>query len=120
MRGAGPEGPGAYSLRVYSLSARRIVAEREMTRNDETARLLAPTWTSDGTAIIVFDRDTDGLRILGPELRDVDRIAPPGGMEISPYLQPVGDKLLALLGRHDSRDTLWRLDLKTRRWKKLY
>jgi hypothetical protein len=120
VRGAGPEGPGAYSLRVYSLSARRIVAEREMTRSDETARLLAPTWTADGTALVVFDQDTGGLRILGPELRDVDRIAPPGSMEISAGFESVGDKLLAFLGRHDSRDTLWRLDLKTRRWKKLY
>jgi hypothetical protein len=114
------EGPAAYSLRVYSLDDQRVIAEKEMARTEGTALILDPTWTADGKNLVVFDRDTGSLRLLGPELRDLDRITLPRGLKVSRGMQAVDNKILVTLDSDGHRDSLWRLDLTTKRWKRLY
>jgi hypothetical protein len=118
--GAGrPQGPEAYVLRVYSLDDGRVVAEKEMTRTEGTGNLLHPGWTADGKALVVFDRDSGSFKFLGPTLDEVDRIPPPRAMEPYGPIQAVAQRILVENGL-GSPNTFWRLDLTTKRWKRLY
>jgi hypothetical protein len=119
IRAARPEGPEAYVLRVYSLDDGRVVAEKEMTRTEGTGNLLHPGWTADGKALVVFDRDSGSFKFLGPTLDEVDRIPPPRAMEPYGPIQAVAQRILVENGL-GSPNTFWRLDLTTKRWKRLY
>jgi Tol biopolymer transport system component len=119
VREARPEGSGAYVLRVFSLDDGRVVAEKEMTQAEGTANLLRPVWAADGSALVVFDRDAGSIRILSQELRDVDRITPPRAIRPYATIEAVDHRILVEDDLNDP-NILWRVDLKTKRWKRLY
>jgi hypothetical protein len=88
-----------------------------MTAKEPAALLMQPAWLAGGRGLVVLDREARGLRILGPDLSEVETVSLPRGLDDPAGLSAVGNA--ALVG--DSRtDTLWRLDLKTKRWKRLY
>jgi ABC-type transport system involved in multi-copper enzyme maturation permease subunit len=111
------KGPDAYVLSLYSLTAKRIVAEKVMTDSEATARLYSPAWTADGARLLVLDRAANGLRVLGPDLNEEKRIAFPESLRVPVGLHIVGANALV---EDDQTDTLWRLDLKTGSWKKIF
>jgi Tol biopolymer transport system component len=110
-------GPDAYFLAVYSLAQQKTITERVMTKSESSARLYSPSWTADGAKIVVIDREANGLRILGPDLGEIVRIAFPHRLATPADLQVVGDQ--ALVGDNDT-DSLWRCDLVKKTWKRLY
>jgi hypothetical protein len=110
-------GPDVYVLAVYSLAANRTVAEKVMTKNEASALLFWPSWTADGAELLVLDREANGLRILGPDLNEVKRIALPASIRIPVGLHVVGDQALV---EDDQTDSLWRLNLGKESWKKIY
>ena len=110
-------GPDVYVLSVFSLADDRTVAEKVMTKSESSALLFWPSWTTDGAKLLVLDRETNGLKVLDRELREVDRIALPAWMTSPVGLQVVGDQALV---EDDKTDSLWRFDLGKKRWKKLY
>ena len=110
-------GPFVYVLTVYSVAAGEFVAEREMTRVESTAQQFSATWMADGSRLIILDREENALRILGPDLRDLDRIALPAFWRPPFGVMLVGDKALV---EGENPDSLWRCDLATKRWKRIY
>lgn len=109
--------PFVYVLNVFSLAAGKIVAERAMTKVETVAQHYSLSWTADGTGLVILDVEAKALRILGPDLRDLERIDLPSGIT-----QPVGGMIVgdkALLEDYGN-DSLWRCDLKTKRWKRIY
>jgi hypothetical protein len=112
-----PGGASAFWLVVYSRTAGRIVAQRSMTAKEPAALLLQPAWLADGRRLVVLDRDARGLKVLGPDLSEAGAIAFPRGLDDPASLSAVGNVALV----EDNRtDMLWRLDLGTKRWKRLY
>ncbi len=109
-------GPDAFILAVYSLAAGETVAERVMTKRESSAYLYWPSWTADNAKLLVIDR-TNGLTVFDRKLREVDRIALPAWLTTPAGLCVVGDKALI---EDNKDDSLWRLDLVKKSWKKLY
>ncbi len=110
-------GPDAYFLVVYSLAQQKTIVERVMTKSEASARLYSPSWTADGSKIVVIDREADSLRILGADLGEIERIVFPHRLATPTDLQVVGSQ--ALVGDNDT-DSLWRCDLAKKSWKRLY
>ena len=125
VRKAQAEGPDAYVLAIYSLADHKTVAEKVMTKSESEALFFLPAWTADGARLLVLDRGTNDLVVVGDqvlkvfdqELREVDRIALPARMKSAAGLVVVGDQALI---EDDKTDSLWRLDLGKKSWKKLY
>lgn len=110
-------GPFVYVLNIYSMADGKIVAERAMTKAEPAAQLYAPSWTADGTRLVILDREANALRILGPDLRDIDRIDIPRWLTTPVRLIVLDNR--ALVADNDT-NTLWRCDLAKKTWKKLY
>lgn len=110
-------GPFIYVLNIYSMAAGKIVAERVMTKAEPAAQLYSPCWTADGSKLVILDREANALRILGPDLRDIDRIDIPGWLTTPVGLIVLGNR--ALVEDNDT-NTLWRCDLVKKTWKRLY
>ncbi len=110
-------GLDAYVLDVLSVSAGKSVAEGAMTKTEAVAQLYSPAWTGDGNRIVILDRVAHALRVLGPDLGEAGRIDLPRGVTSPVSLDVVGDKALV---RDDVAEALWRVDLGTKRWKRLY
>jgi len=116
-RMAQPGGADVYVLAVYSLAASQTVAEKVMTKSETSALLFWPSWTADGARLLILDRAANGLRVLRPDLSEEKRIAFPGSLRLPVGLHIVGANALV---EDDQTDALWRLDLKTGSWKKIY
>jgi hypothetical protein len=110
-------GPDVYVLAVYSVAAKKTVAEKPMTTSESSALLFWPSWTANGEKLLVLDRVANGLRVFGPDLREQGQVAFPAWMNTPAGLQVAGDQALV---EDDKTDSLWRFDLGKKRWKKLY
>ena len=110
-------GQNVFVLAVYSLLDNRTVAEKMMTRSESSALLFQPSWASEGAKLLVLDREANGLKIFDEGLREIDQVAFPRWLDIPGGLYAVGDQVLI---EDEKADSLWRVDLETRRWKKLY
>jgi hypothetical protein len=110
-------GPDAYILAIYSLSDQKVVAEKQMTTAESAAQIYSPSWTADGTKLVILDREANGLKILGPDLHEESRVPFPEWMNAPGGLQVVGHQ--AIVGDGKS-DTLWRFDLERKSWKRIY
>jgi len=117
VRRAQASGPDVYVLTVYSLIAKKTVAETVMTSKESSALLYSPAWTADGTELLIMDRSGNCLKVLGPDLSEVKRITLPSSIRVPVGLHVVGDQALA---EDDQTGTLWRLDLNKETWKKVY
>ena len=117
VRRAQAGGPDVYLLAVYSLGEKKTIAERAMTKSENSALLFSPAWTSDDAKLLILDRETNGLKVLDPDLREEGRIAFPAWMQVPVELYVVGDQALV---KDDGTSTLWRLNLGDRTWKRVY
>jgi ABC-type transport system involved in multi-copper enzyme maturation permease subunit len=117
VRRAQASGPDVYVLSVYSRAEKKTVAETVMTSHEESALLYSPAWTADGTRLLIIDRSGNCLKVLGPDLSEVKRIALPALIRVPVGLQVVGDQALV---EDDQADALWRLDLGKGSWKKIF
>jgi ABC-type transport system involved in multi-copper enzyme maturation permease subunit len=106
-----------YALVLYSLAAGKIVAEKVMTASEAEAIMSFPAWTADGAAILLLDPGSRSLIFLGPDLRETGRIPLPAWITSPGSLQVVGRQALI---DDDTTNSLWRLDLAKKSWKKLY
>jgi ABC-type transport system involved in multi-copper enzyme maturation permease subunit len=110
-------GPDVYLLAVYSLAEKKTIAERAMTKSESSALLLSPAWTADGAKLLILDREANGLKVLGPDLREEDRVAFPAWMKVPVELCVAGDQALV---KDDAINALWRLNLGDKTWKRVY
>jgi hypothetical protein len=117
VRRTQPVGPDVYALAVYSLAEKRTVAEKMMTKSESSALIFWPSWTSDGSKLVVLDREADSLLVFGPDLREIDRIPFPAWLTTPAGLNVVDDQALV---EDDKTDSLWCFDLVKKTWKRLY
>jgi len=114
-----PEGRASCFLTVYSVAAGKAVAERAVAGPGKDAYAYGTAWMPDGR-VLALDPDGRYLRIFGPDLQDAGRIDLPARIQKPSWLVNVGDKIL-LEDEKDGRSRpLWRLDVETKRWKRIY
>jgi Tol biopolymer transport system component/ABC-type transport system involved in multi-copper enzyme maturation permease subunit len=110
-------GTGAYVLMVFSITERKMLALREMTNDERTGQLYNLDWLDDDARVLLGDPTERCLKILRPDLSEEKRIPFPASI-VSPYGSSVsGDKVLIV---DSDKHRLWRLDLKTEGWKRVY
>jgi hypothetical protein len=114
-------GTGAYVLMVVSVPDRRLLASKEMTADEKIGMFYSLGWLKDGVRLILGDPRGDGcLKILGSDLVEEKRIAFPASVK-KPFelfgLTVAGDKALVVDG---TTNRLWRLDLRTDSWKRIF
>jgi hypothetical protein len=112
-----PEGRTDYAMAVYSLAAGKVVAEESFAASEREAWLMWTAWMPDGRSIVVLDPERRSLKFLSPELKETGRIVLPARLHEPGQPAVVGDQVLVVDGKTDS---LWRLDLDTKRWKRIY
>jgi hypothetical protein len=111
------EGHASYVLTVYSLTAGKAVAERTITELDGIVYRYRTAWMPDGRSVLTLDTKGRCLRILGTDLQDTGRIDLPVRIQEPSGQVVVGNTvLLEDRGSH----SLWRLDLKKKKWKRIY
>jgi hypothetical protein len=110
-------GPDAYILVVYSLAQQKVLAERRMTTSESAAQVYCPSWTADNGKIVVLDREADGLKIFGPDLKEIEQIAFPLRLSTPVSLWVAGNHALV---EDNNSNSLWRCDLVKKTWKRLY
>lgn len=114
-----PEADGQSSLvlTVYSLPNRKAVAEKVIARSVREVFYSWVSWMPDGRSLVAIDREGRNLQFLGSDLQETGRLALPDWLKEPRENVPVGRQLLITDGRTNS---LWRLDLETKRWKRIY
>jgi hypothetical protein len=112
-----PEGRDDYAIAVYSLAAGKVVAEESFAASEREAWMMWTAWMPDGRSILVRDAESRSLRILDTDLQETGRIDLPARIKEPGQPAVVGDHVLVVDGKTDS---LWRLDLATKRWKRIY
>ena len=110
-------GSGAYILETVSVPDLKVLASREMTTEERTGQLYDLDWLSDGSRLAVSDPTDRCLKILGPDLGEEKRIPFPASIRSPFNIMVSGDKVMI---NDDARHALWRLDLKTGAWKRIY
>jgi sugar lactone lactonase YvrE len=104
-------------LAIYSVSERKTIAERIIARGESEAEMLWTSWMPDGRSLVALGEGRRGLSIFGPDLQETDRIDLPARIKQPWGLAVVGNQVLITDGKTDS---LWRLDLDTKRWKRVF
>ncbi|NTV80302.1 MAG: hypothetical protein HGA24_02640, partial [Candidatus Aminicenantes bacterium] len=112
-----PDGQAIYILGVYSLAEGKTVAERPIARKESVSRELWPSWTTDGSRLVILDREVGSLRFLGPDLGEIDRVVLPPWIDRFSGLRVAGE--MVIIDNGETR-ALWRYDLAKKRWKKMY
>ena len=108
---------GVFSPAVYLLKERRVV----MLNNVRVREWLdsAPTlgWTSGDAKLVLGVPQERMLKILDPDLA-VERAVPvPASIGANFAAWPAGD---AVLVQDSDKESVWRLDLKTEKWKRIW
>jgi hypothetical protein len=111
------EGRESFVMAVYSLPEAKTVAEKIIARSEEAMFYYSASWMPDGRSIIVADRDNRAIIFLGPDLQETSRIPLPSWLKDPWENAVIGRQVLIVDGPSDA---LWRLDLDTKRWKRLY
>ncbi len=111
------QGAGPFAIEVYSLAGKSVTAEKTLAMNEHAAILSWPNWLADDAGIIFNDRNEKCLRILDPGLKEKKRISYPAGLKDPVSFQIAGDIIIV---EDFAFDTLWRLDLRTSSWKRIY
>ena len=93
------------------------MAEREAGTDERAALAGFGDWLADDTRLVFLERGENGLRILGPDLREEKRIALPAAIRDPAGVHGAGNKVIV---EDDADDTLWRLDLRKGSWKRIY
>jgi ABC-type transport system involved in multi-copper enzyme maturation permease subunit len=101
---------------VYLLKERRLVSSDDV-RVKESRELASLGWTPDGLKLMLADPSGRSLRILGPDLAWNTTIPVPASVGGEFTACPAGD---AVLVSDYANVAVWRLDLKTEKWKKIW
>ncbi len=104
-----------HALIVYSATERRVMSEKALDGADAGTTSFA--WLSDGQSIVVNNRSDPGLSIFSHALEVEKKIAFPASAHNLTGANVVGDKILVI---DTASDDLWRFDLKTEKWKRIY
>ncbi len=112
-----PEGRTDYAIAVYSLAAGKVVAEETFAASDREAWSTSTAWMRDGRSVLCLDGESRSLRILDLALQETGRFDLPARLKEPGQPAVVGDQVLIEDGK---TETLWRLDLPTKRWKRIY
>ena len=112
-----PEGRADYAIAIYSLAAGKVVAEESFAASEREAWMMWTAWMPDGRSILARDAESRSLKILDLALRETGRFDLPARIKEPGQPAVVGDQVLVVDGKTDS---LWRLDLSTKRWKSIY
>lgn len=105
--------PVLFTLWVYSVAEGKFLAEGEA---DLDINTLA-AWLYDGSHIIMLERTTSTVKVLDLNLNIERTIAVPSALKGPAGLEVVEDKVLI---KDYAMSRLWRLDLQTESWKKIY
>jgi Tol biopolymer transport system component len=117
MKRTGPGGEQNYVLAIYSLPAGKTIAERVVARDERAFQMFSSSWSPDGRSLVIPDPEKHCLRILGQDLQETGRIELPARIKQPWVPRVVRDQVLV---QDAKADALWRLDLGTKRWKRLY
>ncbi len=101
---------------VYLLKERRLVSSDDV-RIQESRESASLGWTADGLKIILADPSGHSLRITGPDLAWKRTVPVPTSVSKNFAACPAGD---AVLVSDYANVAVWRLDLKTEKWKKIW
>ncbi|MBP1660360.1 MAG: hypothetical protein H6P95_1552, partial [Candidatus Aminicenantes bacterium] len=86
-------------------------------RSESEVELLWTAWMPDGRSLVALEEGHRSLSIFGPDLQETDRVDLPARIKEPWGSATVGNQVLI----EDSKtDSLWRLDLGTKRWKRIY
>jgi ABC-type transport system involved in multi-copper enzyme maturation permease subunit len=113
----GPAGQTDYVMSIYSLSAGKTVAEKTITQSEDEASLFWASWTPDGRSLVASDSGGKGVVFLDPDLQETGRISLPARIQEPWGITVLGRQVLVV---DDRTDSLWRYDLDSKRWKRLY
>jgi len=101
---------------VYLLKERRLVLPDDV-QVHELLLWASLDWTADGLKLVLADPAARSLQIMGPDLDWKTTMAVPASMSQRFRARPVGD---AVLVSDPDNEAVWRLDLKTEKWKKVW
>jgi Tol biopolymer transport system component len=110
------DGPAAAfgTLGIYGWREQEVIKQRELSLKE--IRHCELNWTPDGRQVIVRNAGRNGLEFFAENLEPTRFVAFPRGENFY-GLTAVGDRLLV----EDSKlNRLWRLDLKTEQWKRVF
>lgn len=110
-------GKGRYALMVVSMSDRKVIASKELTDNEKAAQSYSLAWLEGDARVILSNPRERTLSILGPDLSEEKRIQIPASMGLPFRPSVTGDKALFI---DFDKNRLWRLDLKTESWKRIF
>jgi hypothetical protein len=117
LRHTEPGGRPYYVLAIYSLSAREKAAERVIARGEREGSPFGASWMPDGRSLVWCDSEDRRLIFLGPDLQETGRIDLPARIKKPWGPTVVGNQILT---GDSATHSLWRLDLGTKRWKRIY
>ena len=103
---------------MYSLEARRITESRELMRTEGEFPRAAAGWIGDRGRLCWYDPKAGALRFLAPDLSEEKAIAVPGVIGKGPFVPDFGGGTILLTD--EGHQSLWRLDIKTEKWKKIW
>lgn len=110
---------GAVRVSVYSLAERRVAMSKTLlTGLSEFPPGARIGWIGDAGRLCWSDFRSRLLRIMAPDLTEEKTIAIPGGLGDWPFAQAFAPE--AVLLSDQSGRSLWRLDLRTEKWKKIW
>ena len=109
-------GKGNYALIVISITERRVLALKELTGSEEAAQSCSLAWLDRDDRVILCSPTERTLSILRPDLSEEKRIVLPATAGSLFGASVMGDKALVL----SEKNRIWRVDLKTERWKRIY
>lgn len=111
-------GTGAFILEVLSIPDGKILASREMTTEERIGQLYGLDWMKDGIRLALGDPGGGRcLKILGSKLEEEKTFPVPASVGSPWSIMVSNDKIL--VAKNDP-ERLWRVDLGTKRWKRLY
>lgn len=109
---------GVLRLSVFSLETRRITESRELMRIEREFPPASAGWIGDRGRLCWYDPKAGVLRFLAPDLSDEKAIALPGAIGKGPFYPAFGGGMILLTDEGDQ--SLWRLDITTEKWKKIW
>ena len=108
---------GGASLAVYSLTESRITASRDLEAETRGESGLWVDWIREDGQVLLSDSKAGVLRILDKDLADQKKFTVPSSVGSAFWPATTGRVILLTDTQHNR---LWRLDLKTEKWKKIW
>ena len=116
------KGRGVFSVAVYSRPERRLIEALNLPAEEPSPKALSflyPSidWIGEGSTLILGVPQERCLKVLRPDLTVRKKLPVPSGFGKSYHVWAAGD---AVLVEDFENEAIWRLDLKTEKWKRIY